>query len=84
MINFEMPRSADAYIHRVGRTARAGCGGRSVTLIGEGSLHAVFAAAAAAAAAVAAAAALCHAVFAAAAAAAAAVIVVLLLLLLLL
>ncbi|CAM9364043.1 unnamed protein product, partial [Ectocarpus sp. 4 AP-2014] len=35
VINFEMPRSADSYIHRVGRTARAGCGGRSVTLIGE-------------------------------------------------
>ncbi|CAM9491473.1 unnamed protein product [Ectocarpus sp. 12 AP-2014] len=33
VINFEMPRSADSYIHRVGRTARAGCGGRSVTLI---------------------------------------------------
>lgn len=35
VINFEMPRSVDSYIHRVGRTARAGCGGRSVTLIGE-------------------------------------------------
>eukprot|EP00611_Tribonema_gayanum_P019524 TRINITY_DN3398_c0_g1_i1.p1 TRINITY_DN3398_c0_g1~~TRINITY_DN3398_c0_g1_i1.p1 ORF type:complete len:426 (-),score=147.73 TRINITY_DN3398_c0_g1_i1:22-1248(-) len=35
VINYEMPRSRDTYIHRVGRTARAGCGGRSVTLIGE-------------------------------------------------
>ena len=35
VINFEMPRKAETYIHRVGRTARAGCGGRSVTLIGE-------------------------------------------------
>lgn len=35
VINFEMPRSPESYIHRVGRTARAGCGGRSVTLIGE-------------------------------------------------
>lgn len=35
VINYEMPRSRDTYIHRVGRTARAGKGGRSVTLIGE-------------------------------------------------
>jgi ATP-dependent RNA helicase DDX27 len=35
VINYEMPRTADTYVHRVGRTARAGCGGRSVTLIGE-------------------------------------------------
>ncbi|CAM9210670.1 unnamed protein product [Phaeothamnion confervicola] len=35
VINYEMPRTRDTYIHRVGRTARAGCGGRSVTLIGE-------------------------------------------------
>lgn len=36
VVNFEMPRSAETYVHRVGRTARAGCGGRSVTLVGEG------------------------------------------------
>ena len=30
-----MPRQAPTYVHRVGRTARAGRGGRSVTLIGE-------------------------------------------------
>ena len=35
VINYEMPRQAPTYVHRVGRTARAGRGGRSVTLIGE-------------------------------------------------
>lgn len=35
VINFEMTRQAQTYVHRVGRTARAGKSGRSVTLIGE-------------------------------------------------
>ena len=35
VINYEMPRQPQTYVHRVGRTARAGRGGRSVTLIGE-------------------------------------------------
>ena len=30
-----MPRAANTYVHRVGRTACAGCGGRSVTLVGD-------------------------------------------------
>lgn len=33
VINAEMPRNASTYVHRVGRTARAGCGGRAVTLV---------------------------------------------------
>jgi ATP-dependent RNA helicase DDX27 len=36
VINFEMPSQIENYIHRIGRTARAGKGGRSCTLIGEG------------------------------------------------
>ena len=36
VINFEMPTQVETYIHRIGRTARAGRGGRSCTLIGEG------------------------------------------------
>ncbi|GBB95575.1 hypothetical protein RclHR1_02570009 [Rhizophagus clarus] len=35
VINYNMPQTYDQYIHRVGRTARAGRNGRSVTLVGE-------------------------------------------------
>lgn len=36
VINFEMPSQVETYVHRIGRTARAGRGGQSCTLIGEG------------------------------------------------
>ncbi|XP_025114812.1 probable ATP-dependent RNA helicase DDX27 [Pomacea canaliculata] len=35
VINFTMPNTLKHYVHRVGRTARAGKAGRSVTLVGE-------------------------------------------------
>ncbi|KAK2461899.1 hypothetical protein APHAL10511_006362 [Amanita phalloides] len=35
VINYDMPQQLAHYLHRVGRTARAGNKGRSVTLIGE-------------------------------------------------
>jgi len=35
VINFTMPNTIKSYIHRVGRTARAGKSGRSITLVGE-------------------------------------------------
>jgi ATP-dependent RNA helicase DDX49/DBP8 len=35
VVNYDVPRDPDDYIHRVGRTARAGRAGLSVTLIGQ-------------------------------------------------
>eukprot|EP00038_Savillea_parva_P018161 m.22519 g.22519 ORF g.22519 m.22519 type:complete len:492 (-) comp3998_c0_seq1:927-2402(-) len=35
VLNFNVPKAVDDYIHRVGRTARAGRGGRAVTLMSE-------------------------------------------------
>ena len=35
VLNAEMPRSASTYVHRVGRTARAGSSGRAVTLVSD-------------------------------------------------
>ncbi|BGP28563.1 nucleolar DEAD-box protein required for synthesis of 60S ribosomal subunit [Rhodotorula toruloides] len=35
VINYEMPKSIEIYLHRVGRTARAGQKGRALTLVGE-------------------------------------------------
>lgn len=36
VINFEMPTQIESYVHRIGRTARAGRSGKCCTLIGEG------------------------------------------------
>lgn len=35
VINYDMPKSHEVYLHRVGRTARAGREGRSITFVGE-------------------------------------------------
>ena len=39
VINFTFPREVSTYIHRVGRTARAGRSGCSITLVGEKHRH---------------------------------------------
>lgn len=36
MINFDMPRSGDEYVHRIGRTGRAGNEGLAISLICHG------------------------------------------------
>lgn len=33
VINFDMPRSADTYVHRIGRTGRAGAKGTAISLV---------------------------------------------------
>lgn len=33
VVNYDVPREAEDYVHRIGRTARAGAGGAAVTLI---------------------------------------------------
>lgn len=35
VINYDAPRESEDYVHRIGRTARAGKDGRAVTLVGE-------------------------------------------------
>ncbi|PYH76713.1 dead box ATP-dependent rna helicase [Aspergillus uvarum CBS 121591] len=35
VVNYDVPRNPDDYVHRVGRTARAGRKGESVTLVGQ-------------------------------------------------
>lgn len=35
VINYDIPRDAEEYVHRIGRTARAGKAGKAITLVGE-------------------------------------------------
>jgi ATP-dependent RNA helicase DDX49/DBP8 len=41
VVNWEVPRVADDYVHRVGRTARAGRKGTAVTFVTEGDVDLV-------------------------------------------
>ena len=43
VINYDVPRSPDDYIHRVGRTARAGRGGTSITFVGQRDVELILA-----------------------------------------
>ncbi|MCH5325577.1 MAG: DEAD/DEAH box helicase [Duncaniella sp.] len=39
VVNYDVPREAEDYVHRIGRTARAGAGGVAVTLVSEGDMR---------------------------------------------
>ena len=41
VINYDVPRDAEDYVHRIGRTARAGRNGRAGTLVGEKDRYAL-------------------------------------------
>ena len=43
VVNYDIPRDPDDYIHRVGRTARAGRGGEAVTFVGQRDVDLVLA-----------------------------------------
>ncbi|GME55723.1 ATP-dependent RNA helicase DBP8 [Neofusicoccum parvum] len=43
VINYDVPRDPDDYIHRVGRTARAGRSGESVTMVGQRDVELILA-----------------------------------------
>lgn len=40
VMNFDVPREAEDYVHRIGRTARAGASGRAITLVNDKDLGA--------------------------------------------
>ena len=35
VFNYDIPEDSEAYVHRIGRTARAGRSGRAITFVGE-------------------------------------------------
>ena len=39
IVNFDVPRDEEDYVHRIGRTARAGRGGRAVTFVNDKDMH---------------------------------------------
>jgi ATP-dependent RNA helicase DDX49/DBP8 len=43
VVNFDVPRNPDDYVHRVGRTARAGRTGEAVTLVGQRDVELILA-----------------------------------------
>ncbi|TNF56959.1 DEAD/DEAH box helicase [bacterium] len=43
VINFDLPQDPEDYVHRIGRTARAGAAGRAISLVCEEYVHSLFA-----------------------------------------
>lgn len=43
IINFDVPKNPKDYVHRVGRTARAGRGGSSITLVTQYDINLILA-----------------------------------------
>ncbi|HCZ10808.1 MAG TPA: RNA helicase, partial [Nitrospiraceae bacterium] len=39
VINYDLPQNPEDYVHRIGRTARAGAGGRAINLVCEEYVH---------------------------------------------
>ena len=39
VVNYDLPQDAEDYVHRIGRTARAGASGRALTLACESYVH---------------------------------------------
>ena len=42
VINYDLPVEKDSYVHRIGRTGRAGNGGRAITLVGNDELMSLY------------------------------------------
>lgn len=42
VVNFDVPQDKDSYVHRIGRTGRAGNGGRAITLVTKDELMSLY------------------------------------------
>ena len=42
VINYDVPQDKDSYIHRIGRTGRAGSGGRAISLVTSDDVYALY------------------------------------------
>lgn len=41
VINFDVPQDPESYVHRIGRTARAGKSGKAIMFVSEGEMKSV-------------------------------------------
>ncbi len=42
IFNYDIPKDADNYVHRIGRTARAGKGGKAFSFINPAEIHSLW------------------------------------------